>query len=329
MRKITVFLLVVVLSISLGMMTVLTGCVDKAIPKDTQFQYNADEWDVVFEDNFDGDKVDRTKWKVNTMQFGEGNENNGVRRAGYYVDDEDILFVKDGNLTIRTKYKDGKYGAGWYTSWLETSSPKRGTDGSIEKVPADYKSFSSVGGYFEIRCITPPSEGIWSAFWLMPDEGVAFSKDDVQMSGADGVEIDIMESPLYYANRSAVTHVVHGDGYDDRLKSDKSASYKVPNMYSEMHTYALEWTKDKYIFYIDGYKTWETSYQYDGQVLGVSEVAEYMILSIEVGGHRKNGVMYPGIEGDGTPSWAGNPDNNDKTKNYDFVVDYVRVMNRK
>ena len=51
-------------------------------------------------------------------------------------------------------------------------------------------------------------------------------------------------------------------------------------MYSKMHTYALEWTDTEYMFYIDGFLTWQTKHEYDGKVLGVSEVKEYMILSV-------------------------------------------------
>lgn len=100
-------------------------------------------------------------------------------------------------------------------------------------------------------------------------------------------------------------------------------------MYSKMHIYALEWTDTEYKFYIDGFLTWQTKHEYDGKVLGVSEVKEYMILSVEVGGYRdENGNMIPGIEQDGSKSWAGNPDNN-KSKNYDFIINYVKVMQHK
>lgn len=30
-------------------------------------------------------------------------ELNGIRRAAYYTDDNDIIFTKDGNLYLRTK----------------------------------------------------------------------------------------------------------------------------------------------------------------------------------------------------------------------------------
>lgn len=326
MKK-SIYVTIIALMLSITMFS-FAACAASSIPKDTQFVYNPEEWEITFEDNFDSEELDRTKWRVGTMIDVDNPENNGVRRAGYYVDDKENLFIKDGFLTIRTNWQEnGVYGQGWYTSWVETS-----TDPNMSNMPVgeDYVGFSQKGGYFEIKCQAPPSVGIWSAFWLMPDEGVAFSKDDIQWSAKDGLEIDIMESPYLYQNKPWCTHVLHCDGYDERLKSSKSKTYKVPNMYSEMHTYALEWTETEYKFYIDGYLTWQTNHEYEGKILNVSEVAEYMILSVEVGGHRdENGNMIPGVDANGAKSWAGNPNDNDKSKNYDFIIDYVKVMQRK
>lgn len=319
----------IVVAVMIGCSLMLSGCGWLSnLPKGKLFEYNPDEWETTFEDNFDGTSLDTTKWRVGTM-LNEDEVKNGVRRATYYTDEESNLFVKDGKLTIRTNWQtDGKYGEGWYTSWVETGTKPDASATQTE----DYKGFSQKGGYFEVKCQAPASEGIWSAFWLMPDEGVAFSKDDIQWTATDGLEIDIMESPYYYLEEGlgACTHVLHCDGYDDRLKTSKSKSYRIPTMYTEMHTYALEWDEEYYKFYIDGHMTWKTNHKYDKKNMGISQIAEYMILSVEVGGHQADdGKLMPGIEKNGTPSWAGNPENNDKTKNYDFIIDSVKVMKRK
>jgi beta-glucanase (GH16 family) len=41
------------------------------------------------------------------------------------------------------------------------------------------------------------------------------------------------------------------------------------------HTFAVEWTLEKYAFYIDGYKYYEVP-------TGISHTEEYMILSMEL-----------------------------------------------
>lgn len=317
-----------ILLIVISLCAVFSGCVDKKIPTKERFNYVESEWNTTFFDNFDGNSVNARNWKINTMASDNPLEN-GIRRAGYYVDTPDTIFVKDSNLTIRTAYKDGALGKGWYTGWLESSVSKS----VIPPQSSSYTGLSQNKGYFEIRCIAPPASGIWSAFWLMPDEGVAFTDNDIQGTATDGLEIDIMESPSYAFNRNSVTHVLHADGYDNRLKSTKSPSFNVPKMFNQMHTYAMEWDENKYTFYIDGFKTWESSHEYNGATLGTSNVLQYMILSVEVGGFAENGVLYPGKtkkeNGALETFWAGDCQKNDLSKSYDFIIDYVKVMQRK
>lgn len=290
------------------------------------FTPSPDEWELTFEDNFD--TFDKTKWKVN--MHGESN----IRRAAYHSSDDDIVFTKDGNLHIRTVWKDGVHGEGWYTSYLESS---QSIHKEYESDP-NYKGFSQTGGYFEIRCKVPYAKGIWSAFWLMPDNEIAFSENDIQWSGEDGLEIDIMESPnVYQKSKRAQNqniHVIHADGYDEKLKTIRSDSIHVPHMYDEFHTYSLLWDEDKYTFFIDGKKTWETKHIYENKDMGICKVPEYLLLTTEVAGSIEDGKVYEGKVRNGETGewenfWCGNPADNDKSKSYDFVVDYVRCYKRK
>lgn len=302
----------------------------KRLPNETPLILPESEWELTFSDEFEF--FDRTKWKVNTVIDTNNSQNNGIRRDAFYSDDEDIIFTENGKLHIRTKWKKGKLGEGWYSAMLETSHihPEYATEG--------YQGFSQTGGYFEVRCKVAKAVGIWSAFWLMPDNEDAFSQRDIQWSGEDGLEIDVMESPHAYhllpRAQNQNIHVLHADGYDERLKSVSSPAYFVPNMYTDFHTYGFLWETDKYAFYVDGQKTWETKHIYNGRDMGICRVPEYLLLSTEVAGSMENGVQYPGrVRNSQTGKlekfWCGNPDKNDKTQNYDFVVDYVHCYRRK
>lgn len=321
MRKIFVYALAIILIFTFSFS--LASC-DKT-SDELQKALKQGNYELVFEDDFDGDSLDTSKWKA-----GYDGENH-VRRAAYVETTPDTLFVKDGTLTIRTHYKtDGQYGEGWYTSWVESATnPNKGHVAAMQE---NYEGFSAKYGYFEARCIAPPCEGIWSAFWLMPDEGTGMTSNDVMNTGSDGVEVDIMESPWYYSgffNRNSNMHVLHGDGYAN-TKSQKSDSIRVSNMYSEFHTYGVMWTPEEYVFYIDGKETWRTPHIVDDVTLGVSQVKQYMLLTVEVGGYMdEDGNLHPGkvLNADGTESeyWCGDASRNDKNKNYDFIIDYVRV----
>lgn len=280
---------------------------------------------LAFEDNFDGDEIDYTKWRV-SYNVGAG-EDGALRRAGYYEVSDDTVDVSDGVLTVSTLYKDGQYGEGWYTCWLESSVlGSMGSEAPILCAEEDYRGFESTYGYFEVRCIAPPCEGIWSAFWMMPNsEGM--SGLGGEPGGADGVEVDVMESPYYYwgaLKRDNVRHVLHGDGYTYN-KTESSEDIRVRDMYSSFHTYGVLWTETEYVFYVDGNETWRTTYNVDGEHMGVSHVPQYMILSVEVAGYADGDVPVPGKNNDGTPYWCGDPMNNDLTKSYGFVIDYVKV----
>ena len=165
----------------------------KPIPKTERLILPEKEWVCTFSDDFAF--LDRTKWKFDLPHDPKDPALDGVRRCCFNVDDEDVVFVRDGQLHIRTLWKNGKYGEGWYSAMLDNGS--FGSFVSVDSTAPEYRGFSQTYGYFEVRCKVPKAVGIWSAFWLMPDNDIAFSENDVQFSGEDGVEIDVMESPAY------------------------------------------------------------------------------------------------------------------------------------
>jgi beta-glucanase (GH16 family) len=113
--------------------------------------------------------------------------------------------------------------------------------------------------------------------------------------GRDGTEIDIMEKPWL---DDRVQHTFHWDGFG-KAHQTKGFVAKVPGVMSGFHEFGLLWTPHEYVFYVDGKETWRT------KAGGVSQVPEYLLLSVEVG------------------KWGGDirranlPDN--------FLVDYVLV----
>jgi hypothetical protein len=64
----------------------------------------------------------------------------------------------------------------------------------------------------------------------------------------------------------------------------------------------VEWTPEKYVFFVDGYKYYEVT-------IGISHIEEYLILSMEIPSDQKDlrGTVFPDV----------------------FSVDYVKVYKRK
>ncbi|MBQ6864305.1 MAG: glycoside hydrolase family 16 protein [Clostridia bacterium] len=237
---------------------------------------------LTFEEEFEGE-LDRSVWSGH-YTWGTGSE---IRKGSYW--NQYMAYTEDGNLIIPLRYLAdgmGGKGAGWYSAGIDTDSDSP-------------NGFSQKYGYFECRCILPPSADLWTAFWLMND-GV-YNEDG---NGRDGTEIDIFESDCYGDRiNNAVTSNLHFDNYGDMHQKMGAKKFLIKgNPYEEYNTYGLEWNENEYIFYINGVESFRTDFG------GVSQNEEYLILSLEVRG--ENGV----------------PQNEMNTsEEYEFIVDYVRV----
>ena len=130
-------------------------------------------------------------------------------------------------------------------------------------------------------------------------------------------------------HQNVISHAIHVDGYGEELASIGSDYIEVENLYDEFHTFGLKWDETGYTFYVDGYETWHTKDALDT----VCNVPAYLLLSCEVAGIVEDEKPLPGQErnadGELTVNWAGTPEDNDKTKAYDFLVDYVKVYREK
>jgi len=112
-------------------------------------------WHMIWHDEFEGDSIDLSKWRVEDAALVKNNE------LQYYTPEE--VYVHDGVLTLRSSKQE--MGSREYTSGLVETKGK----------------FSFQYGRVEIRAKLPKGRGIWPAHWMMPT------------SGKWPPEIDIME----------------------------------------------------------------------------------------------------------------------------------------
>lgn len=99
-------------------------------------------WRLTFEDTFDGDKLDSSKW-IPSYQWGQTHNYNA------YCDPNNVLIE---NGLLRLKVEDKPSHGKKYTSAVITS----------------YGKFSQKYGYFEGRFRIPMGKGLWPAFWMLP-----------------------------------------------------------------------------------------------------------------------------------------------------------------
>lgn len=244
----------------------------------------------VFEDDFSS-MPSASKWLV------RDNDWVGYDRA---VIKKDNVAVRDGKLVITAK---------------RMAEPVVKRDGQKREFDTGYLDtigkFSQKHGRWEMRAKIPTSgnaTGIWPGFWLRPD------------GAATQGEVDIMEAygtPTHIksfnpGNRSEST--IHWD-QSGKNKANGWTPSKVNLNDGKFHTWAVEWTPEKFEFYLDGEKfhtvTRAANQAKWDQAFGTS--AKWNIrLNMQVG----------------NPYW-GWPSATTTKNHAEYIVDYVRAWEYK
>ncbi|MBQ2707768.1 MAG: glycoside hydrolase family 16 protein, partial [Clostridia bacterium] len=173
---------------------------------------------LLFEDNFDGDKLDKKKW---------GLVPEWKRQGELDIWDDDMTSLDgNGHLILRAEWDAANH---------------RVRSGGVRTLG----KFAGSYGYYEASIRFPVAPGTWGAFWLMCGD----------VGGRKGVEIDVIES--IFNERGECSHALHWDGYGEFHKSANSGGLTGHGIYDgNFHTFGVERTPDGYVFYIDGKETW-------------------------------------------------------------------------
>jgi beta-glucanase (GH16 family) len=176
---------------------------------------------------------------------------------------------------------------------------RKGSDGYTSTRIKSGNGNSWTYGYIEVKAKLPQGRGSWPAIWMLPDSS---SYGGWPKSG----EIDIMEHVGFDPG------VVHGTVHTldfNHIKGTQVGKQKQVNSFNtEFHVYAVNWTKDRIEFFIDGehYHTFENN----GSGFGAWPFDKpfHLILNIAVGGG------WGGMKGVDESIWP-----------QKMEVDYVRV----
>lgn len=254
------------------------------------------EADLVWEDNFDGDKLDTTNWNYEPHNVGWVNN-----ESQKYVDERENersgeedknIIVRDGHLIIQAH----KYNYGGKTAY---------TSGRIN---TQHKQ-DFMYGRFEARLKVPYDNAFLPAFWMMPTEESLYGQ------WPKCGEIDIMEV-LGDATNTSYATLHYGEPHTE---TQGSKTLSNGDFSKEFHVFACEWDPGEFRFYVDGdlihtTNEWFTKRNGFGEVTYPAPFDQpfYMILNLAVGGN-----------------WPGDPDpNGEFGENAQLVVDYVRVYQK-
>ena len=205
----------------------------------------AKKWKLLFSDEFDGDKLDESKWT--RRGHGQAFVWNGAkgRRSEDHADVDG-----QGHFVVKvSRDADGTY---VYHQGVETKG-----------------KFQHTYGYFETRVRFTRQPGWWGAVWLY---GVEVGPNPFVM----GQEIDIFEDFYKPKKKLDFAHNVHFDAQLPFAPKDKRdlgmldgntlhrvsrGTTVIVDDWDAFHVVGVHWTPLEYVFYCDGKETFRLDYK--------------------------------------------------------------------
>lgn len=187
---------------------------------------NPKKYKLNWHDEFDGNSLNMNYWSYQEgdgSQYGIPGWGNGEQQ--YYS--QDNVSVNNGALKI-TARRENKGGKAYTSARIRTAN----------KVAFTY-------GRIEAKIKLPPYQGLWPAFWMLPDTSTYGNWPN---SG----EIDIMEAKGRLPNEtSAAIHFADNNNQHKYNTGTCDLNQTLSSNMKDWHTYAVEWESDSLFFYVD------------------------------------------------------------------------------
>lgn len=219
----------------------------------------ADEWQLVWQDEFEGSSLNFQQWEIEVNAFGGGNHELQI-----YTDRAENVRVENGHLVIEARRDNhGISGTTREFSSGRIRSKRRG----------DWTY-----GRFEIRAKLPAGQGLWPAIWMLPT--------DEQYGGwANSGEIDIME----FKGQEPQTYwgtLHYGAPWPANVHTGDTIKLSAGSFTDAFHDFAIEWEEGVIRWYVDG-KLWQTQTKWnsDGHEFPAPfDQPFHLVLNMAVGG---------------------------------------------
>jgi beta-glucanase (GH16 family) len=247
-------------------------------------------WELVWNDEFDGDAIDDQKW--NKLLWRPGWVNNELQA---YTDRDTNVFVQDDNLVIRALIEPGFFG----TDYTGTSYTADYTSGRLNTAGKGEWTY----GRFDTRAKLPKGIGSWPAIWML---GSNISAVGWPHCG----EIDIMEHVGF--DEGNIHASIHTTDYNHVNGTQKSGQVIIPTATDSFHVYSLEWDSTYIRYLVDDEPYFFIYNDSNGdEDKWPFNKPQYIILNLAVGG-----------------DWGGAQGIDPSVFPMEMKVDYVRVFEK-
>ena len=240
----------------------LFGCASQNDMEDSKQlnDWDREGWDIVWQDEFDGESLDINKWSHEVGGHGFGNN-----ELQYYTDDSTNSFIDNGILHIRAKYEPA--GIGSPNNLRNFSSARLRTVGK-----GDWQY-----GRIDVKAKIALGQGIWPAIWMLPS-------DWIYGGWPKSGEIDIMEHVGHDEGR--IHGSVHTESYNHIIGTQRTNSKLIENVKTLFHIYSIEWSEQKIDFFIDDtlHYTFQNDFSNDFRTWPFNE-RFHLLLNVAVGGN--------------------------------------------
>lgn len=259
-----------------------------------------DGYVLVWNDEFDGNALDTSKWGYQTGTQDRYGSDYGAQYWGnnelqYYA--QSAVSVADGSLKI--------------TASRQQAGDRPFTSGRI--LTRDKATWTY--GYFEAKIKTPTGNGMWPAFWMLPQPSSSANLQNEYGGWPANGEIDIMEAKGRLCDKVDTT--LHF-GNDWQSHDYATSETQLSSNTDQWHTYAVDWSANSISWYVDGQKVFTVNsnrwWSVDSSIKGRPRPFDkpfYLIFNLAVGGQYDNYVE---------------PDANFTSAS--MYVDYVRVYEK-
>ena len=233
---------------------------------------------LVWSDEFDQATLNTADWNYDTGAGGYGNN-----ELENYTNRPQNVSLSNGKLII--------------TALAESYQTENYTSGKIDTYGKQHFTY----GRMEAKIKLPKTQGLWPAFWMMPE-------DSYYGSWPQSGEIDIMEEKgsdpttvygtIHYGTDPGAGHLYKGGTHSG-----------IDDLSDDFHIYAVEWKPDTISWYIDEINYYTVTKTDLGASAWPFDKDFFIILNLAVGGN-----------------FGGNP-NGSTVFPQTMEVDYVRVYN--